>query len=100
MEITQEVWTAITGLKHAGLRINKENIGVVDELNKMQLCKSCLKNPQSRVINFSVGELKLNERLIAFIITRMLTPRGNNHSMLTEEDLVLIYCVMNKVKIN
>jgi len=35
MEITQEVWTAIIGLKHAGLRINKGKIGVADEFNKM-----------------------------------------------------------------
>jgi len=47
-----------------------------------------------------VGGLKLNKRLIAFIITWMLTPRGSNHSMVTEEDLVLIYYVVNKVKIN
>jgi len=30
----------------------------------------------------------------------MLTPRGRNHSMLTKEDLVYMYCIMNKVKIN
>jgi len=37
---------------------------------------------------------------IAFIVTWMLTPRGNNHSTLSEEDLVFIYCIMNKIKIN
>jgi len=100
MEITQEVWTAITGLKDVGLMINKGNIGVVDEFNKMQFYKSCLKDPYSRVRNFFVGGLKLNERLIPFIVTRMLTPRGSNHSTLTEEDLVFIYCIMNKIKIN
>ena len=36
MEITHDVWNAITGLKHDGLRINNGNIGVVEELNKMQ----------------------------------------------------------------
>jgi len=45
------------------------------------------------------GEL-LNESFIAFIISWMLTPRGSNQSMLTEEDLVLIYYIMNKVKFN
>jgi len=39
------VWTAITGLKDVGLRINRGNIGYVDEFNKMQFYKSCLKNP-------------------------------------------------------
>ena len=50
--------------------------------------------------NFSVGGLKLNERLIAFIVTWMLTPRGSNHYTLTKEDLIFIYCIMNKTKIN
>ena len=50
--------------------------------------------------NFSVGGLKLDERLVAFIVSWILTPRGSNHSTLSEEDLLLIYCIMNKVKIN
>jgi len=100
MEITREVWTAIIGLKHVGLRINKGNIGVAKEFNKMQFYKSCLKNPQSRIKSFSVRGLNLNKRLIAFIISWMLNPRGKNHSMLSEEDLVLIYCIMNRVNVN
>jgi len=100
MEITHDVWTAITGLKYAGHRINKGNIGVVEEFNKIQFYRNFLKNPQAKVGNFSVGGLKLNERLITFIVTWMLTPRGSNHFVLTEEDLVYIYCIMIKVKIN
>jgi len=98
MEITHEVRTAITRLKYAGLRINKGNIGVVEEFKKIQFYKNCLKNPQAKVRNFSVGGLKLNEKLIALIVTWMLTVRGSNHSVLTEEDLVYMYCIMNKVK--
>ena len=48
----------------------------------------------------SVGGLRLDERLLALIVTWILTPRGNNHSVLTEEDLVYIYCIMKKIKIN
>jgi len=76
MEITHEVWTVITGLKYARLGINKGNIGVVEEFNKIQFYKNCLKNLQAKVNFFSVGGLKLNERLIALIVTWMLTPRG------------------------
>ena len=50
--------------------------------------------------NFLVGWLKLDERLIAFIVSWIITPRGSNHSTISEEDLLLIYCIMNKVKIN
>jgi len=100
IEITYEVWTAITELKYIGLRINKGNLGVVDEFNKMQFYYSCLKNPLSKVRNFAIGGLKLNEWLIPFIISWILTPRGSNHSTLSEEDLLFIYCIMNKVKLN
>jgi len=100
IEITHDVWTAITGLKYVMLKINKGNISVVEEFNKMQYYNSCLKNPLSRVRNFSVGGLKLDERLVSFIISWMVTPRGSNHSTLSEEDNVLIYCIMHKVKLN
>jgi len=30
----------------------------------------------------------------------MLTSRESNHFVLTEEDLVYIYCIINKIKIN
>ena len=46
-----------------------------------------------------MGGLKLNERFIAFIVSWMQTPRCTNHSTLTE-DLVLIYCIMKKIKVN
>jgi len=89
MKITPKVWSDVVGMKCVGLRINKGNIAVVEEFNKMQYYRSCLKNPQSKVRNFSMGGIKLNERIIAFIVSWMLTPRGSNHSVLTEEDLVL-----------
>jgi len=89
-----------TGLKSSGLRINRGNLGVVEDFNKIQLYKGCLKDPHSKVRNFSVGGMKLDERLVAFIVSWILTSRGSNHSTLSEEDLLMIYCIMNKVKIN
>jgi len=87
-------------LKYVGLIINKGNIGVVEDFNKIQYYKSCLKNPQGKVRTCSVGGLKLDERVLALIVTWILTPRGSNPSILIEEDLVFIYCIMKKVKIN
>ena len=100
MEITHEVWTVVAGLKFSGLRINKGNLGVVEDFNKIQYYKSCLKNQHAQVRTCSVGGLKLDERLLALIVTWILTPRGSNHSVLTEEDLVYIFCIMKKIKIN
>jgi len=100
MEITHEVWAVVIDLKYVGLRINKGNIGVVEDFNRIQYYKSCLKNPYAQVRTCSVGGLKLNERLLVLFVTWILTPKGSNHSILTEEDLVYIYCIMSKVKIN
>jgi len=69
MEITHEVWAAMAGLKYAGLRINKGNIGVVEDFSKIQYYKSCFKNPHAQVRTCSVGGLKLSERLLALFVT-------------------------------
>ena len=45
MEITHDVWAVVIGLKYVGLRINKGNIGVMENFNKVQYYRSCLKNP-------------------------------------------------------
>ena len=50
--------------------------------------------------NFFVRGLKFDERLVAFIVSWILTPRGSNHSTLSEEDLLMIYCIINNVRIN
>ena len=84
MKITHDVWAVVTGLKYAGLKINKGNIGVVEDFNKIQYYKSCLKNPQAQVKTCSVGGLKLDERVLALIVTWILTPRGSHHFVLTE----------------
>jgi len=94
------VWTAVAGLKYSGLRINKGNLGVVEDFNKVQYYKSCLKNQNAQVRTCSVGGLRLDERLLALIVTWILTPRGSNHFFLTEEDLVYIYYIMKKIIIN
>jgi len=84
MEITHEVWAAVVGLKFSGLRIKKGNLGVVEDFNKIQYYKSCLKNQNAQVSTCSVGGLRLDERLLALIVTWILTPRGSNHFVLTE----------------
>jgi len=84
MEIAHDVWVVVTGLKYDGLRINKGNLGVVEDFNKVRYYKSYLKNLQAQVRTCSVGGLKLYERVLALIVTWILTPRGSNHSVLTE----------------
>jgi len=39
-------------------------------------------------------------RILEFIIMWILTPRGHNHVVLHEEDLILMNCIMNQIKVN
>jgi len=41
----------------------------------------------------------MNPRILTFLVVCQLTPRGYNHAILTEEDLIMMYFIMNKVKI-
>jgi len=49
-----------------------------------------------------IGALKLREVLASTppLIVWILTPRGINHAILSEEDLMLIYCFVNHAKVN
>ena len=59
-----------------------------------------MRNPTEPVVKFHAGNLTLIPRLLAHIIAWQLTPRGRNHVVLHEEDLILLYCIMNKLKVN
>jgi len=37
---------------------------------------------------------------LAYIIAWKLTPREINHVVLHEEDLILMHCIMNQIKVN
>jgi len=52
------------------------------------------------VNRFNAGNLNLTPRILAYIIAWQLTPRGSNHVVLHEEDLIFPYCIMNIIKIN
>jgi len=60
----------------------------------------CLRNQQIESKSYSVGGLAVMPRILAFIVIWLLTPRGFNHAVLTEEDLMLMYCLMGRIKVN
>jgi len=56
--------------------------------------------PNEEVKSFGVGKLAITPRILKLLIVWILTLRGNNHATLTEEDLTLLYCLINKVKVD
>jgi len=100
LKITREIWSIVGGIKYSGLKVSKGNTARIQGFNKMQFYRSCVRNPTEPVVRFHAGNLTLIPRLLANMIAWQLTPRGSNHVVLHEEDLILLYCIMNQLKVN
>ena len=98
--INEEVWLSVTSLRNEGVTVSRGNTSEIGNFNKVQFYKSCLRNQESASRTFNVGGLAAIPRLLVYIVIWVLTPRGLNHATLTEEDLILMYCLMNKIKVN
>ena len=42
----------------------------------------------------------MDQRLLAMIVTKIIVPRGRNHSTLNEGDLILMYCIQNSIEVD
>jgi len=98
--VNKKVWLSVTRLRNEGATISRGNTSELGNFNKVQFYKSCLRNQESASRKFNVGGLAAIPRLLAYIVIWVLTPRGLNHATLTEENLILMYCLMNKIKVN
>jgi len=100
MKVTNDVWNSVAGIKYYGLKVGKGNTNGIQEFNKIQYFRNCVRNPSLGINRFHAGNLNLTSRLIAYIIAWQLIPRGFNNAVLHEEGLILLYCIMNLIKVN
>jgi len=100
MEISKKAWKDVTRLRARGVQVRKGETRVVQGFNKVQYYRQCLRNPIVEIKHFHVGGLKVDERLLLIIITKIIVPRGSNHSTLNEGDLILIYCIQHNVQVD
>jgi len=98
--INEDVWLSVTGLRNDGVVVNRGNTIELGDFNKVQFYKSCLRNQESASRTSNVRGLAATLRILAYIVIWVLTPRGFNHATLTEEDLILMYSLMTKIKVN
>lgn len=50
--ITPAIWITLTGLKNARRKVGKANIGSLEDYNKIQFFRSCLRNRNSTMGDF------------------------------------------------
>jgi len=99
MENNKRAWKDVVGLKSRGVQVKKGKAGAVPEFNKMQYYGQCLRNPVAEIKHFHVGGLKVDQRLLPMIVTKIIVPHGSNHSTLNEGDLILMYCIQSSIQV-
>jgi len=97
MEITRQTWKDVDGLRQRGVQVRKGETSVVDGFNKEQYFNQCVRNQGEQTQNFHVGRLRVEERLLAMVVTKIIMPRGSNHATLNEGNLLVMYCIQNGV---
>jgi len=80
-----------------GVQVCKGETSVVHEFNKVQYFNQCVHNQGEQTRNFHVGRLRVEKRLLAMVVTKIIMLRGSNHATLNEGDLVVMYCIKNGV---
>ncbi|KAG5091496.1 hypothetical protein JHK82_050274 [Glycine max] len=88
--MTPEVWFDIVGLLLEGVMANQLGLKKAGfAFNKVDKYKSMRKNPSTYVVvvtkskgkeRFGNGPLMLEHRLLAYVTTQTITPRGSNHA--------------------
>jgi len=72
----------------------------IDGFNRILVYQSFLRNPAQDVgRQLLVRGLKMDERLIHYLIVWILCPRGTNHAQCSEADLLIMYEILNRVPI-
>jgi len=100
MEINKKAWKDVVEHKSRGVQVRKGEIGVVPEFNKVQYYGQFLRNPAAEIKHIHVGGLKVDQRLLGMIVTRILVACGSNHSTLNEGDLILIYYIQYNIQMD
>lgn len=78
----------------------EKSISTIAGFNKLKVCKSCFRDPNSRFKGFDAGGVKVDDKILTFIIAWHLKPRGSNHDLLNEGNLIFLYALKRKIREN
>ncbi|KOM47825.1 hypothetical protein LR48_Vigan07g152900 [Vigna angularis] len=71
------------------------------QFNKIAVYQSFLRNPrQHNARLFLAGGLKMEERLLHYLIVWLLCPRGSNHAQCSKTDLIIMYGILQSIPLN
>ena len=76
MEITRKTWKHVVVLTQRVVQVRKGETTVVDEFNKVQYFNQCVRNLGEQTRNFHVERLRVEERLLAMVVTKIISLGG------------------------
>ncbi|MED6190294.1 hypothetical protein PIB30_104464 [Stylosanthes scabra] len=89
------------GLRNAGttFRGGSNPHSEWNEFEKMDAARALRLDPASSG-KYHVSRMTTTHRLLLYVISRILMPRKSNHGSATEEDLILLWAMINEKQIN
>ncbi|KOM28048.1 hypothetical protein LR48_Vigan492s001200 [Vigna angularis] len=100
MILDDDIWTNVAQLPIWDDAV-KVHLGLED-FNRMMTFQSFLRHPerQTNRRQLLVGGFKVEERMIHYLIVWILCPRATNHAQCSEQDLLLLYGILNHIHID
>jgi len=72
----------------------------IEGFNRIFAYRSFMRRPDQEIgRQLLAGPLKIDERLLHYLIVWILCPRGTNHAQCSEADLMIIYAMLNHIPI-
>ncbi|KOM43124.1 hypothetical protein LR48_Vigan05g072800 [Vigna angularis] len=98
--LDDDVWTNVAQLTIWDDAV-KVHLGLQD-FNRLMTFQSFLRHPeqQTNQRQLLVGGFKVEERMIHYLIIWILCPRATNHAQCSEQDLLLLYGILNHIHID
>ena len=85
MGIDVVVWKEVVGLDMGGVSKFDEKL---DGYNKMQTYRGMLLDPARNLRNhLGIGGLAVEDKMLVYLITYILTSRSSNHAQVMDDDL-------------
>ncbi|KOM37757.1 hypothetical protein LR48_Vigan03g113900 [Vigna angularis] len=98
--LDDDIWTNVAQLTLWDDAV-KVHLGVPD-FNRLLAFQSSLRHPEQQINRrqLLVGGFKVEERMIHYLIVWILCPRATNHAQCSEQDLLLLYGLLNHIHID
>ncbi|MED6111182.1 hypothetical protein PIB30_050106 [Stylosanthes scabra] len=92
-----EVW----GLRNTGTTFRGGSVphGSWNEFVKLDAARALRLDPAASG-KHHISKMTTNHRLLLYVISYMLMPRKSNHDTATEEDLILLWAMINEKQVN